>query len=124
MASAINQDGGGSFERLIPKGAGRSVPTADVAPGGQDPRPEVPAVAFEHVSLAFDDNVVLRDLSFSVRAGHMTILIGASGAAIIGFAALKWSRLSHDQAAAEAAGAPVDDPVLQSKLDDELRDLD
>lgn len=41
---------------------------------------EVPAVAFERVSLAFDDNVVLRDLSFTVRPGHMTLLIGASGA--------------------------------------------
>ena len=39
----------------------------------------VDAVQFDRVSLAFDDNVVLRDLSFSVAAGHMTILIGASG---------------------------------------------
>jgi phospholipid/cholesterol/gamma-HCH transport system ATP-binding protein len=39
----------------------------------------VPVVEFEHVSLAFDDNVVLRDLSFAVQRGHMTILIGASG---------------------------------------------
>jgi phospholipid/cholesterol/gamma-HCH transport system ATP-binding protein len=36
-------------------------------------------VAFEHVALAFDESVVLRDVSFTVRAGHMTILIGASG---------------------------------------------
>jgi phospholipid/cholesterol/gamma-HCH transport system ATP-binding protein len=42
--------------------------------------PDVPAVAFEGVSLAFDDNVVLRDLSFTVLHGHMTLLIGASGA--------------------------------------------
>jgi phospholipid/cholesterol/gamma-HCH transport system ATP-binding protein len=40
---------------------------------------EVPAVVLEDVSLAFDDNVVLRGVSFTVRAGHMTILIGASG---------------------------------------------
>jgi phospholipid/cholesterol/gamma-HCH transport system ATP-binding protein len=38
------------------------------------------AVVFDHVALAFDDNVVLRDVSFVVPAGHMTILIGASGA--------------------------------------------
>lgn len=37
------------------------------------------AVLFERVSLAFDDNVILRDVSFSVPVGHMTILIGASG---------------------------------------------
>ena len=41
---------------------------------------KVPVVVFEHVSLAFDDDVVLRDVSFSVPAGHMTIVIGASGA--------------------------------------------
>lgn len=38
-----------------------------------------PAVAFEHVSLAFDDNVVLRDLSFTLPRGDMRILLGASG---------------------------------------------
>ena len=40
---------------------------------------EVPAVVFEAVSLAFDDNVALREVSFSVRSEHMTILLGASG---------------------------------------------
>ena len=40
---------------------------------------EVPAVAFEHVSLAFDDHVVLREISFSIPAGSMRILLGASG---------------------------------------------
>jgi phospholipid/cholesterol/gamma-HCH transport system ATP-binding protein len=38
------------------------------------------AVAFDKVSLAFDDHVVLRDLSFSVPKGSMRILLGASGA--------------------------------------------
>jgi phospholipid/cholesterol/gamma-HCH transport system ATP-binding protein len=37
------------------------------------------AVEFEHVSLAFDDRVVLRDVSLSVRQGAMTVLLGASG---------------------------------------------
>lgn len=39
-----------------------------------------PAVVFENVSLAFDDNVVLRNLSFTVPKGSMRILLGASGA--------------------------------------------
>src|SRR5688572_19181546 len=39
-----------------------------------------PAVAFDHVSLAFDDHVVLRELSFEVAAGALTVLLGASGA--------------------------------------------
>jgi phospholipid/cholesterol/gamma-HCH transport system ATP-binding protein len=44
------------------------------------PGADVPAVVFDRVSLAFDENVVLREISFTVRAGSMTILIGASGA--------------------------------------------
>ena len=43
--------------------------------------PEVSAaVEFDKVSLAFDDHVVLKDLSFSVPKGSMRILLGASGA--------------------------------------------
>lgn len=38
-----------------------------------------PAVAFEQVSLAFDETVVLRDVTFAMRAGRLTILLGASG---------------------------------------------
>jgi phospholipid/cholesterol/gamma-HCH transport system ATP-binding protein len=37
-------------------------------------------VRFEQVSLAFDDHVVLREISFDIPAGHMAILLGASGA--------------------------------------------
>jgi phospholipid/cholesterol/gamma-HCH transport system ATP-binding protein len=39
----------------------------------------VPAVAFDSVSLAFDDQIVLRDVTFSVAKGRMSILLGASG---------------------------------------------
>jgi phospholipid/cholesterol/gamma-HCH transport system ATP-binding protein len=39
-----------------------------------------PVVVFDNVSFAFDDHVVLRDVSFSVPKGSMTILLGASGA--------------------------------------------
>jgi phospholipid/cholesterol/gamma-HCH transport system ATP-binding protein len=38
-----------------------------------------PAVAFDKVSLAFDENVVLRDVSFSLLPGHTKIILGASG---------------------------------------------
>ncbi|BCS33753.1 hypothetical protein TBR22_A29800 [Luteitalea sp. TBR-22] len=43
------------------------------------PTNETPAVAFEHVALAFDDVEVLRDVSFSIPDGHMAILMGPSG---------------------------------------------
>jgi phospholipid/cholesterol/gamma-HCH transport system ATP-binding protein len=38
------------------------------------------AVAFDQVSLAFDDNVVLDRVSFDLAAGRMAIFLGASGA--------------------------------------------
>jgi len=40
----------------------------------------IPVVVFDHVSLAFDDHEVLRELSFSVTAGELAVLLGASGA--------------------------------------------
>jgi phospholipid/cholesterol/gamma-HCH transport system ATP-binding protein len=43
-------------------------------------QPEDLAIAFEHVSLAFDEHVVLDDLSFTVPKGAKRILFGASGA--------------------------------------------
>jgi phospholipid/cholesterol/gamma-HCH transport system ATP-binding protein len=42
-------------------------------------RPDQPAVVFEHVQLAFDDKVILRDVSFELLAGHTKIFLGASG---------------------------------------------
>ena len=39
-----------------------------------------PGVAFDKVSFAFDDHVVLGDLSFSVPKGSMRIMLGPSGA--------------------------------------------
>jgi phospholipid/cholesterol/gamma-HCH transport system ATP-binding protein len=39
-----------------------------------------PIVVFDHVDLAFDDKVILRDLSFTLLTGHTKIFLGASGA--------------------------------------------
>ena len=51
-----------------------------MSPLADDPSStEVPAIAFDHVSLAFDDNVVLDDVSFSVRPAATLFLLGASG---------------------------------------------
>jgi len=41
--------------------------------------PGAPVVMFDHVSLAFDEKVVLRDISFTLIAGHTKIILGASG---------------------------------------------
>ena len=40
---------------------------------------EAPAVAFDNVSFAFDEHVVLRNISFSVAKGTMRIILGPSG---------------------------------------------
>jgi phospholipid/cholesterol/gamma-HCH transport system ATP-binding protein len=50
-------------------------PTGGAATGSADS----PAVVFEHVQFAFDDHVVLKDVSFSVPTGSMALLLGASG---------------------------------------------
>ncbi len=42
--------------------------------------PHAPVVLFDKVCLAFDENVILKDVSFTVRAGHTKIFLGASGA--------------------------------------------
>jgi phospholipid/cholesterol/gamma-HCH transport system ATP-binding protein len=41
---------------------------------------EAPVVVFEQVSLAFDDKLILDEVSFALPAGHMRIILGASGA--------------------------------------------
>jgi phospholipid/cholesterol/gamma-HCH transport system ATP-binding protein len=38
-----------------------------------------PVVVFDHVKLAFDAKVVLKDVSFSLDSGHTKIILGASG---------------------------------------------
>jgi phospholipid/cholesterol/gamma-HCH transport system ATP-binding protein len=41
--------------------------------------PGAPVVVFDRVRLAFDEKVVLNDLSFTVIKGHTKIILGASG---------------------------------------------
>jgi phospholipid/cholesterol/gamma-HCH transport system ATP-binding protein len=41
--------------------------------------PGAPVIVFDRVLLAFDDKVVLRDLSFTLIKGHTKIILGASG---------------------------------------------
>src|SRR4029079_18788266 len=37
------------------------------------------AIVFDRVSLAFDDKVILNEVSFTLARGHMKIVLGASG---------------------------------------------
>jgi phospholipid/cholesterol/gamma-HCH transport system ATP-binding protein len=68
-----------------------------------------PAVVFEHVSLAFDDVVVLRDVSFTVQRGRMKILIGASGAGKSVILKLILGLLKPDSGVIRIDGDRIDD---------------
>jgi phospholipid/cholesterol/gamma-HCH transport system ATP-binding protein len=46
---------------------------------GPDPALDRPVIVFDHVQLAFDDNVVLKDMSFTLLSGRTKIILGASG---------------------------------------------
>jgi phospholipid/cholesterol/gamma-HCH transport system ATP-binding protein len=66
------------------------------------------AVEFRHVSLAFDDLVVLRDLSFVVPSGSMTILLGASGSGKSVILKLILGLLKPDEGSILVNGEPIE----------------
>ena len=72
------------------------------------------AIVFENVSLAFDDHVVLNDLSFTVPKGDMRILFGASGAGKSVILKLALGLLRPDQGKILINGMRVDE---MSELD-------
>lgn len=80
-----------------------------------------PAVAFEHVSFAFDDNAVLQDVSFVVPAGSMRIMLGASGAGKSIVLKLMLGLLRPDAGRIFVHGARIDDmrerDLLQLRAD-------
>lgn len=77
---------------------------------------EVPAVSFESVSLAFDDNVVLRDVSFTVAIGRMTVLMGASGAGKSVVLKLTLGLLRPDAGVIRVRGQRIDNISEQEML--------
>ena len=76
----------------------------DRAPGAAD----VPVVVFDKVSLAFDDNIVLREISFSVRAGRMIMLLGPSGSGKSVILKLILGLLKPDSGVIRIHGARID----------------
>jgi phospholipid/cholesterol/gamma-HCH transport system ATP-binding protein len=78
--------------------------------------PETPAVAVEHVSFAFDDFVVLRDVSFTVPRGSMTMLLGASGAGKSVLLKLILGLLSPDAGTIAVNGERIDTMPEQQLL--------
>ena len=68
-----------------------------------------PAVIFEHVSLAFDEKVILKDVSFSLQPGHTKIILGASGAGKSMTLKILLGLLKPDGGAVYVNGARVDE---------------
>lgn len=68
----------------------------------------VPAVEFEHVSFAFDEQTVLDDVSFTVPKGTMTIIIGESGVGKSTMLKLILGLRHPDQGAIRVNGQRVD----------------
>ena len=66
------------------------------------------AVEFDDVSLAFDDNEVLRHISFSVPTGQLTIVIGASGVGKSVVLKLIMGLLKPDSGAIRVNGERID----------------
>ena len=77
----------------------------------RDPRASdaLPAVAFDGVTLSFDDNVVLRDISFSVPRGRMLVVLGASGSGKSVLLKLTLGLLKPDAGRIRIDGRRIDD---------------
>ena len=58
----------------------RSVPAPRPALLDEALGPGGPIIVFDQVHLSFDDKVILRDVSFTLKTGHTKIFLGASGA--------------------------------------------
>ena len=69
---------------------------------------ERPSIVFEHVSLAFDGKVVLRDISFDLLPGHTKIILGASGSGKSTILKLILGLLKPDSGAIWVHGSRID----------------
>ena len=56
-----------------------TVEPSSAAPMTRPDAEEQPVVVLDKVSLAFDDKVVLREVSFTLLPGHTKVILGASG---------------------------------------------
>jgi phospholipid/cholesterol/gamma-HCH transport system ATP-binding protein len=73
-------------------------------------------VAFEHVQLAFDDKVVLKDVSFTLGSGHTKIILGASGSGKSTILKIITGLLRADAGAIVVNGARIDQLTEQEMM--------
>jgi phospholipid/cholesterol/gamma-HCH transport system ATP-binding protein len=67
-----------------------------------------PVIVFDRVKLAFDENVVLRDISFTLIKGHTKIILGASGSGKSTILKIITGLLRADQGVVWVNGSRVD----------------
>jgi phospholipid/cholesterol/gamma-HCH transport system ATP-binding protein len=79
-----------------------------LGPGG-------PIIVFDQVWLAFDEKVILRDVSFTLQTGHTKIFLGASGAGKSTILRLILGLLKPDQGRIFVNGEHVD-PMSEDEL--------
>lgn len=89
--------------------AAGNVGDAPLPHGAGSAAPDSPVVVFERVSLAFDDKVVLDDVSFEVLPGRMKIILGASGSGKSTILRLLLGLLRPDAGRIFVLGRRVDD---------------
>src|SRR4051794_26841297 len=70
--------------------------------------PGAPVVMFDRVKLAFDTKVVLKDISFTLIAGHTKIILGASGSGKSTILKIITGLLRADSGAISVNGERVD----------------
>src|SRR3954466_14632916 len=80
-----------------------------------------PIVVFDKVSLAFDEKVILREVSFTLQTGHTKIFLGASGAGKSTILRLTLGLLKPDAGSIFVNGAQIDrmreDDLMQVRAD-------
>jgi phospholipid/cholesterol/gamma-HCH transport system ATP-binding protein len=80
-----------------------------------------PIIVFDKVDLAFDDKVILREVSFTLQTGHTKIFLGASGAGKSTILRLALGLLKPDKGGIFVNGEQIDrmreDDLMQVRAD-------
>jgi phospholipid/cholesterol/gamma-HCH transport system ATP-binding protein len=85
-----------------------ATPTSERDVGTTATETDAPVVVFEGVDLAFDEKVILKNLSFTIRQGHTKIFLGASGAGKSTILKLILGLLKPDRGTIRVKGQQVD----------------
>ncbi len=83
---------------------------------------EPAAVVFDHVMLAFDEKVILRDVTFTLPAGRTKIILGASGAGKSMTLKILLGLLKPDGGEVYVNGVRVD-PLTEEEMRDVRADM-